>query len=204
MLARAGEHLVGGDHADAGEQHDLDLSRRLPGQALLTAPGEAADVGRGVHGDRSHLVGEAEGLGHRVTPAHHQVGPPLPKGGAEVGQAVDEERGPVGHGEARGQDALVDHEQRHHGVGPARRLGQRRVVVDAEVAVEEDDDGSHRRGSSGWDQVPGTRGEAVDDAVDLLVGDHQGGTHGQGRAQGADDDALPEQGVAGGEPKHPR
>ncbi len=57
--ARAGDDLVGGDDADAGEGHDLDPAGRLAGQTLFAAAGEGGDVGGDVRRPRPDLCGEA-------------------------------------------------------------------------------------------------------------------------------------------------
>jgi hypothetical protein len=79
-----------------------------------------------------------------VAPAQEQATAALGERGVEVGQRVEQERQAVGAGEGAAQDGVVEHEQRHDPLGLLDGRRQRRVVVDAEVAVEQDDGAPHQ------------------------------------------------------------
>jgi hypothetical protein len=73
----------------------------------------------------------------------------------EVGQALRQEPGPVGPVVRAFENAVVQHEQGNHQVvRPSRRV-QRRIVVNAQVAGEQDDGGAgtHRSGLSVSEEV---------------------------------------------------
>ena len=81
-----------------------------------------------------------------VPGAHDEVGAAVAQRGAQLAQAAEQEAGPRAGLEAPAQQPLVEHEDGHHAVGRAGRGGQRRVVVDAQVAPEPDDRGRGHQG----------------------------------------------------------
>ena len=58
------------------------------------------------------------------------------KASVELDQGATQE--PVASRRAGGLEVIVDHEERDHGARIADRLGESRVVVDAQVAAEPD------------------------------------------------------------------
>lgn len=130
------------------QAHSLGLQG--PPQPLLTPVRVGADVGRHVHlvgvrlcGDLAHLVDE-------VTVAHDQAAAPLAQTGVEIAQTVREERQPVRHGEPGRVHGPVPHEQRDDLLGAVEGRGERRMVVQAQVAGEQDDRDAHDTYSGEW------------------------------------------------------
>ena len=109
---------------------------------------------------RAHVGAQEDGVGtdaphrlHRLrddlAPSDVERCPRLAQGRVEVDERLVEERAPVGRGAvARLADALVEHEERQHGLGLVERGPQGRVVVEPEVAREEDDGRLHRGASA--------------------------------------------------------
>jgi hypothetical protein len=72
----------------------------------------------------------------------------------EVPEALKQEGQPVRRPRAAADEPIVDHEGRHDAIRVARRRPQRQVVVQAEVAGEEDDRRLHpAQASGGGDSV---------------------------------------------------
>jgi len=88
------------------------------------------------------LLGDARNLSNPVAAAHNQGATKRAKGRIEVGEGVDEKSEPVRAPGTRAQDRLVDDEERHDRVRPARRH-ERRLVANPEISGENHDGGAH-------------------------------------------------------------
>ena len=91
------------------------------------------------HRSGPDLPRQPDRLGHGLPAADGQATQRV----AQIPQRLAEEGEPVGSAEAV-EDGLVEDEERQHALGLFRRGGERRVVVDSQVAREEDDRGAHR------------------------------------------------------------
>jgi hypothetical protein len=92
-----------------------------------------------VHRVRSSLPGEGGQLALGRSAADDEVAAALPQRGAQLPQGLEQEpRAGLGR-EPPAQQPLVEHERRDDAVGAPRGGGQRRVVVDAQVAPKPDD-----------------------------------------------------------------
>ena len=119
------------------------IARQRRAQPVLAPYRVTAHPARDVHGVGPGLVGHPAGLLDHVTDPHHQPAAPLPQGRVEVGQAVGQERRPVGHGETGAADAGVDDEERDHAFRVPQSSPQDRVVVHSQIRGEQGDRDAH-------------------------------------------------------------
>jgi hypothetical protein len=89
----------------------------------------------------------------------------VPQRFVEVAQRLAHEGDPVGGGKARVEQLAVEHEQRHGSLRLGRRR-KRRVVVQPQVAVEEDDRGAHFAYGEDVTDRPSGRDESEDARLD--------------------------------------
>jgi hypothetical protein len=143
VVAAGRGHRPGRDDRDRVHRPQRDPP--LPALPLQPLPATSR-VGADVAGQHQpvgvDLGGEPERLLDRVAASQHQVTAPLPQALAQVGQALVQEAGAVGHGEPQ---PLVHHEQRHDVRRRANGQFKGRVVVDAQVPGEKDDRGPQPR-----------------------------------------------------------
>ena len=139
VVARRGD-LSRRDDEVAVDEPEVELGREPP----LPLDGVRADVGAREDGRGSHLARGPHRLGHHVAAAHVERGAEPAERGVEIGERLEEERATARGGTvARAADPVVEHEQGQHGLGRLDSRRERRVVVDAQVAGEEDDRGPH-------------------------------------------------------------
>ena len=100
---------------------------------------ERGDVVREVHGLGAALARQRRQLLLRPALADDEVGAALAQRLAQLREAAVQEPRAVGGREAPAEQPRVEHEHRHDAVALAVRGGQRRVVVDAQVAPEPDE-----------------------------------------------------------------
>ena len=105
----------------------------------VARPGERGDVVGEVHGLGAALARQRGQLLLRPALADHEVGAALAQRLAQLREAAVQEPRAVGGREAPAQQPRVEHEHRHDAVALAVRGGQRRVVVDAQIAPEPDE-----------------------------------------------------------------
>ena len=105
----------------------------------VARPGERGDVVREVHGLGAALARQRGQLLLRPALADDEVGAALAQRLAQLREAAVQEPRAVGGREAPAEQPRVEHEHRHDAVALAVRGGQRRVVVDAQVAPEPDE-----------------------------------------------------------------
>ncbi len=91
---------------------------------------------------RARLAHDPHGLLDHLALAHEERAAATAQRVVEVGEGVEQERHAVGGAEAR-QHRAVEHEQRDDAIGDGDGRGECRIVVDAQVAREEDDGGAH-------------------------------------------------------------
>jgi hypothetical protein len=139
VAAGGRSELAGRDDGHAGAEPKLDPPERVA-QPLLAPAGERAHVGAREDGVGAEVAREPRGLGDRVAAVDDEPAAALAQARVEVAERLVEEAG--AHLAAAGEPLLA-HEQRHDLVGLARRSGERRLVVDAEVAREEGDRHPH-------------------------------------------------------------
>ena len=94
---------------------------------------------------RAGLPRERGQHARRVAGAHDEVGAAIAQRLAQLAQAAEQEAAARAGLEAAVQQRVVEHEHGHDALGRARGGGQRRVVVDAQVAPEPDDGGRGHR-----------------------------------------------------------
>ncbi len=123
-------------------QRDPVGAERLA-QPVLPAVGVGGDAGGQVHFRGAARGGDLPDLPGDRARAHDQPPAAPAQRGVEVGQAVGEEGGAVGHVEAGGPDPGVADEQGHHRVRRPERGVQGRMVVQAQVRGEQDDRDGH-------------------------------------------------------------
>ena len=103
----------------------------------------ATAVRRGVAGDvdrvGAELAGERAGRRPRAGPARAGAPPRSRERRGAGHSALAHEPDPVRGGPSAARGALIEHEQRDDLVGLCERGGERRMIVDAEVAAEPDD-----------------------------------------------------------------
>ena len=150
MVAAGGREVAGRDHGHAGEDLELDPGARerraQPPLALLRVRAhvlaEEDRLGAGV-------LRDPDGLREDVAAPDDERCPTLAQPSVEVVERVEQERDPVRHAE-RCEDVVVEHEQRDDAFRPLDGGGERRVVVQAQIAGEEHDDGSVPRFPHTW------------------------------------------------------
>ena len=121
--------------------------------ACLAKPSLAiASEGAVVVAEVDHLGAGVLGDGNRlfdgIAATNEQASTAIAQRSVEVAQRIDQKREPVRCGEARGEDRVVEDEQRNDLLA-ARSRGERGIVVDAQVPVEEEDRCLHTREASG-------------------------------------------------------
>ena len=144
-----GRHqLARRDHGGASEVPDVEpfpVRRRV--EPSLAGGGEARHIRRGEHragaGPAHHLGAD----GDRVAPADDEVAAEAAKRLAEIAKRVEQERQAIRGGIPAPDDVVVEHEQREHPFGRAGGRGQRRVIIDPQVAGEQQDCSVHERKS---------------------------------------------------------
>ena len=144
------EDVAGRDHRHARVGHHVDGERitqllepstRVPGDVIGHVHRVGGDVGD--HG--------SDRVDH-VTPPREQRAAQVPQARRQVAHAGDQERHFVRRGDPRGQDRVVEDEQRHDAVRFGAGGGERRVVVHPQIPGEQDDDRGHDD-LSGWGPV---------------------------------------------------
>lgn len=145
-----------GQHGGHGVVHVQPAAPRRQGgpQELLAPVRVRADVGRQVHLVGLRLPGHRAHLLDQVAGADDQPPAPVPQPRVQVPQTVGEEGEPVGRGESGRVHGPVADEQRHHGIGAVQGRTQRRMVVQPQIAGEQDDRRGHgapRRGCRAGD-----------------------------------------------------
>ncbi len=93
---------------------------------------------------RARLDGHLQRLRDRVAAADDEPGAAGRERAPEIGQRLEQEGDAVRRAEAR-EHGLVEDEERHDARRAVDGVGERGVVVHAEVAREEDDDRAHER-----------------------------------------------------------
>ena len=130
-------------------------------QALLAPPRVGAPVGADVELVGAALARQRQGLWRPDRRGERRGARRPAQRLAEVAQRLEQEGDPVGGGEARPEQRLVEDEERHRALR-LRRRRQGRVVAHPQVAVEEDDRGAHFPMVKGWRNArrEGTRARA--------------------------------------------
>jgi hypothetical protein len=127
-----------------GVKAQLDaLAAQRALESLLPSPGVRTDVRTREHRSGPHLPRDRDRLGDRVAPTQHERRAVLSERPSEVGEGLEEEGDPVRPRKVALEDAIVEDEQRRHALGGAGRRREGRVVVDTQVAREEDDRVTH-------------------------------------------------------------
>ena len=129
----------GGTHRDTGTGDDLDaLPRRGTAEPQLAPGGVLAHVFGHEDGVRAGLDRDAHRLVDHVASTNDETTASLSQGGVEVAEAVEQERDAVRR-RTEPKDLLVEHEQRNNTLRAFECAGESDVVVNAQVAREEDD-----------------------------------------------------------------
>ena len=132
--------LARGNDVVAVDEAEVELGR----EPALPRDRVRADVGAREDGGRADRARRPHRLGHDLAPAHVERAAEPAERRVEVGERLLEERATAGgRAEARAADAVVDDEERQHRLGGLDRCRERRVVVNAKVAGEEDDRDLH-------------------------------------------------------------
>ena len=135
VAAARWRELARRDHRYACEHANVEAG---VSQAPLASPGIRAHV----LGEVDDVAAERRDLGDNVAAPDDQRATERAQRLVEIPERVEEERDAIRRAE-RLEDRVVEHEQRQHALALLARCMERRVVVDAEVAREEDDPGAH-------------------------------------------------------------
>jgi hypothetical protein len=90
-------------------------------------------------GVRPVAASNAHRLLDRVTARHDEIAASTAEGGAQIGEAVEQEGEPVGRRVGATEDLIVEHEQRDDELCRPNGIVQRRMVLHTEVPVEQND-----------------------------------------------------------------
>ena len=143
-----------------------DVNARLDGhvgERTLAARRERGDVARAMDLPRTDRGRNLHDLVDPVAPAGHESAPEFAQRVVEIGEGLEQEAGPVRPVEPTAQNRVVEHEEGNDAVGTPKRGRERGLIVDAEVAREDDDGRGHggiiawRRGSRRAASRPGRR-----------------------------------------------
>ena len=135
VAATRRRELAGRDHRHACEHADVEAA---VSQAPLAPPGIRAHV----LGEVDDVAAERRDLGDDVAAPHDQRAAEGSQRLVEIPERVEQERDAIRRAEGL-EDRVVEHEQRQDALALLARCMERRVVVDAEVAREEDDPCAH-------------------------------------------------------------
>ena len=128
--------LTRGDDVVAVDETEVELGR----EPALPLDRVRADVGAREDGGRADLARSLHGLGDDLAATHLERAAKPAERCVEIGERLLEERAPPRRrSRSACRDAVVEHEERQHRLGGLDRGRERRVVVNAEVAGEEDD-----------------------------------------------------------------
>ena len=146
-LAALGPRLADVGDEQPGMAHDLDARLAIAASTRRSrAIAKPRHVGGEVQRARARLLRQRGQHRLRCAGAHDEVRAAVAQRGAQLAQAAEQEAPARAGLEAAVQQRLVEDEDGHDAVGRAGRGGQRRVVVDAQVAAEPDDRGlGHRQ-----------------------------------------------------------
>ena len=124
-----------------------ELGAQLGPEPLLARLGVGADVGAQMDGFRAGFLDQLRRLRDHVA-ASDDERQTLP----QIRQRLEQEADAIRRREARLEDRVVEDEERDHRLRPGGCCGQRRVIVRAQVAREQDDRARQRFGydSASW------------------------------------------------------
>ena len=135
----AWRHVAGPDHGVAGMDVECDAERFERGtESALTQEREGADVLREMHGAHIRAPDEVDDVGHGVTLAGDESAAKSDEGALEICQGLGQE--PVAVGRAT-EEPRIEHEERDDASSRPGGGAERRMIVDAQVAREQDDVG---------------------------------------------------------------
>ena len=140
VVAPGRSHRAGRDDEGAVDEPEVELA----GEPALALARVGADVRRRKHGLGADTARRGHRLRDDVTAANLERPADPPERPVEVGEALVEEGATTCRGAVAGlADPIVVDEDRMHVLGRVERGAEHRVVVEAEVAGEEGDGGSH-------------------------------------------------------------
>lgn len=129
------------DHGDARKRAKLNsLLAAGDLEPLLARLRMAAEVLAQVDRSCPRLLRNPQRLLDRIALANKQSGAAFAQRSVEIAQTVEQMRDTIRGSARASQESLIEHEERQDAVSLADSRGQRRVVTDAEVSSEENED----------------------------------------------------------------
>jgi hypothetical protein len=173
MVAALRGQLAGRDDGDALERSKVEaLLLASEPESAHPISRVAADVLTDEDGLGPALPGQPHHFSDDVAASDEEGRVAVAKRAVEVAQAFEQEGKPVGSSRTAGDQPSVDDECRNDSIGSPSRCRQRGMVVQPQVAGEEDDRGLHCGQASGEPEpgcMPGCDSEALGSRADSAI-----------------------------------